>query len=397
MSGNSLTQRFAGLSKFLTIFVVAALVIAAVVMLTSRGGKRYLTVDFPNVNSLYVGSDVRVLGVAVGTVDKIDPHGDYVRVKIGYDSKIKVPNDVKVAIVSPALVGDRFVQLAPAYTGGAVLPNNAKIGINRTAVPLELDQVYSSLDDLATALGPNGANKDGSLSHFIDSSAKQLDGEGAQLNETIKNFSKLSTTLANNKDDLFGSLNEVETFVAMLKKNDSTVRSFNDSTAKVAGVLAGERDDLAGTLKALGLALNDVHTLIAENRTTLRGDVDDLTSISRVLVANEKSLKEAVIAAPTALSNVALTYNSKYGTLDTRADLLKLITGGVADPKLALCAILGQTGAPGTLCNALGGLLDPLTKLSGSLPLPRTAAVSAGKIVPEHVSNSISDMLAVNR
>ncbi len=385
----SYLQRFAGLSKWLTTFVVLALIVAGVLMLSGRGGKRTVTIEFPNVNSLYVGSDVRVLGVAVGTVKTIDPHGEYVTVKVQYDSKVKLPNDVKATIISPSLVGDRFVQLAPAYTGGAVLPDKANIDIKRTAVPLELDKVYSSLDELATALGPNGANKDGAVSHFVDSSANALRGQGAQLNETIKNFAKLSTTLSNNKDDLFGSLSEVETFVAMLKKNDSTVRSFNDSTAQVAGVLAGERDDLAGTLKALGLALNDVGTLIKDNRSTLRTNVDNLTSLSQVIASNEKSLREVITAAPTALSNVAFTYNAKYGTLDTRADLLAVLTGGIQDPQGALCALLGQTGAPGDLCSTLGGALGGAT--AGALP--RTAA--SPTTVPDRVNSSIADMLAV--
>lgn len=396
MTVNSPFQRFAGLSKWLTTFVVAALVVAGVVMLASRGSQRTVTVNFPNVNSLYVGSDVRILGVAVGTVKQIDPQGDYVRVKIAYDGKVKLPNDVKATVISPSLVGDRFVQFAPAYTGGAVLADNATIDIKRTAVPLELDQVYSSLDQLATALGPQGANKNGSLSHFISSNATALKGQGAQLNETIKNFSKLSTTLSNNKDALFGSLSEVETFVAMLKKNDSSVRSFNDSTAKVAGVLAGERTDLAGTLKSLGIALNDVHGLIRDNHSALRSNVSNLTSISQVLAANEKSLREVITAAPTALSNVAFTYNSKYGSLDTRGNLLEVLTGSLKDPKAALCALLGQSGAPGDLCTSLGGILGPLASSGGALPLPRTAVASGSGTAPELVSSSISDMLAVN-
>ncbi len=112
--------------------------------------------------------------------------------------------------MSPSIVGDRFVQLAPAYNGGAVLKDNAFLSIDRSAVPIELDAIYQSLDDLAVALGPKGANKEGALSRFIGDSAKQLDGQGAQLNQTIQNFGKLSTTLSNNKDELFGSLREVE-------------------------------------------------------------------------------------------------------------------------------------------------------------------------------------------
>jgi len=403
-------QRFAGLSKFLTGFVILALIVAAAVMLSTRDDMRYVTVDFKQANSLYKGSDVKILGVAVGRVESMTPKGDVVRVKIAYEGKYKLPTDVKAAIVSPSIVGDRFVQLSPAYNGGAVLPNDAVLGIKRSAVPLELDEIYGSLDDLSVALGPQGANKDGSLSRFIDNQAKSLDGQGEQLNETIKNFSKLSQTLSNNKDELFGSLEEVQTFVAMLKKNDSSVRSFNDSTAEVSTVLEGERDDLAATLKALGLALNDVHSLVKENRSALRGDVDDLTALSQTLADNKQSLEETIKAAPTALSNVALTYNQKYGTLDTRGNLMEAVTGGEEDPK-TVCTLLGLAPAD-QICDELLGTLglnslpldssglgklptDPSAVPKPPVTLPRTAAAS-GSPGSELVHSSIREMLAVN-
>lgn len=396
MSDNQVLKRFAGLSKFLTAFVILALIVAAAIMLTSRDGKRFVTVDFKQANSLYKGSDVKVLGVPVGRVESMTPKGNVVRVRISYDAKYKLPNDVKAAIISPSIVGDRFVQLAPAYNGGAVLRDDAVLDIKRSAVPIELDQIYSSLNDLSVALGPDGANKNGSLSKFIDNSAKSLDGQGEQLHETIKNFSMLSQTLSNNKDALFGSLEEVETFVAMLKKNDSSVRAFNDSTAKVSTVLAGERDDLAATLKALSVALIDVHSLLKENRTALRGDIDDLTSISKVLADNKESLEETIKAAPTALSNVGFTYNAKYGTLDTRGNLLEIVTGGLKDPKLLLCSLLGEAGNPGDVCDTLGGILDTLPLDGLTSQLPRPAAGSGSTPSSELVNNSLQEMLAVN-
>lgn len=396
MSDTQVLQRFAGLSKFLAAFVILALIVAAAIMLSSHDGKRYVTVDFKQANSLYKGSDVKVLGVPVGRVESMTPRGNVVRVRISYDGKYKLPNDVKAAIISPSIVGDRFVQLAPAYNGGAILANNAVLDIKRSAVPVELDQIYSSLNDLSVALGPDGANKNGSLSNFIDNNAKSLDGQGAQLHETIKNFSKLSQTLSNNKEALFGSLDEVETFVAMLKKNDSSVRAFNDSTAKVSTVLAGERDDLAATLKSLSLALIDVHSLLKDNRAALRGNVDNLTLISNVLVNNQKSLEETIKAAPTALSNVAFTYNAKYGTLDTRGNLLETVTGGLKDPRLLLCSLLGEAGNAGDVCNTLGGYLASLPLGGLTSQLPRTAAGSGSTPKSELVNNSLQEMLAVN-
>ena len=39
-----------------------------------------------------------------------------------------IPDDVKAIVVSPSIVGDRYVQLAPAYSGGTVLADNASLG-----------------------------------------------------------------------------------------------------------------------------------------------------------------------------------------------------------------------------------------------------------------------------
>jgi virulence factor Mce-like protein len=389
MSPSGLAQRFAGISKVLTAFVVLALLAAVALVVNNGDGKRYITIDFEQTNSVYKGSDVKILGVPVGQVESLTPRGDVVRAKVSYEGDVRLPNDVKAVVVSPSIVGDRFIQLAPAYDGtGAVLKNNAYIPNDRTAVPVELDQIYQSLDDLSVALGPEGANKEGSLSRLIDGSAAQLDGQGRQLNETIKNFGKLSTTLSNNKDELFGSLREVEEFVSLLKTNDSAVRSFNDSTAKVSTVLAGEREDLEETLKQLSLALVDVNALVKENRGKLRSNVDNIASLAELLAKHEKDLEEITIGAPTALTNVALAYNGTSGSLDTRNDIPELLFGGAADPTGFLCNMLGET--------ITDGICESLSKLLPKAPdLPRAAASSGSAMQPDRVNDSVADMLAV--
>ena len=393
MTTDSIAGRIAGLSKLLTAFVVLALLAVMAIVLMSGDDKLSVTVDFRQANSLYEGSDVKILGVPVGTVESIDPKGESVRVKISYDDKFELPTDVKAAIISPSIVGDRFVQLAPAYTGGATLADNAVLGIDRSSVPLELDEIFQSIDDLAVALGPDGANSEGSLSKLVDANAANLEGQGAQFNETIKNFAKLSKTLSNNKEELFGSVDEIEQFVSMLKENDGAVRSFNDSTAEVASVLEGERDDLAAVLKNLSLALVDVKGLVKENRSALRGNIDDLTELSKTLAKNVGSIETATSAAPTALANLAFTYNEKYGTLDNRADSFKLLFGSFQSPTIFLCSLLGESVDEAGVCGTLAPILDVLP----GVPSPRVAVNSPGNSPAQgHVNGSLQEMLAVN-
>ena len=97
------SSRFAALSKVITVFVVLALLGGLILMFGQRDGEKYMTVDFQQTNSLYRGSDVKILGVPVGRVETITPRGETVRVKLSYRGDIKLPSDVKAVIVSPSV------------------------------------------------------------------------------------------------------------------------------------------------------------------------------------------------------------------------------------------------------------------------------------------------------
>ena len=166
-------------NKILAAAVAVLLLVGAVVVLQGAGsGTRNVTAYFDRTVSLYKGSEVRVMGVNIGTVTAVVPEGDRVRVAMEYDEEYKLPADAKAAIVTPTLTADRFVQVAPAYTGGDVMADNAKIALQETGTPVELDRIYKSLSDLTQALGPNGANKDGSLNTLLSAGTKALSGNG---------------------------------------------------------------------------------------------------------------------------------------------------------------------------------------------------------------------------
>jgi phospholipid/cholesterol/gamma-HCH transport system substrate-binding protein len=346
------------LAKLLVPLVLLALVVAALVAFVFSGAhEKTLTADFPRAVSLYEGSDVRVLGVPVGKVDSVTPSGTQVIVKMHYDASVLLPADAKAVIVSPSIVGDRFVQLTPAYTGGQVLASGARLDQKHTAVPLELDQIYSSLDDLTTALGPNGANKKGALTDLLDTTAANFGGQGKKFHQTIENFSKLSGTLADNKDNLFGSVRELEGFVHTLSRNDHTVRTFNQTLAQVSGVLKGERGDLGASLHNLGIALKQVSGFVRSNRKILGKNITGLDDVTQILVKQRSALAETLRDAPLALNNLALAYNPQAGTLDTRANIGELGHQITSDPSTFLCGILDQANQGGQGCDLIKQLL----------------------------------------
>jgi phospholipid/cholesterol/gamma-HCH transport system substrate-binding protein len=355
--GRALTRLLGGL-------VLAALVSGAY-LLWPTSSTVTVSADFVRAVGLYPGSDVRILGVKVGQVDSVEPQGKSVRVTFHYDGKHRVPAGAKALIVAPSLVSDRYVQLTPVHSSGPTLADGARIGLDRTAVPVELDRVSQSLDDLMVALGPEGANRDGALSRLLETSAANLDGNGAALNTTVHDLSAALSTLSASRQDLFGTVANLQSFTSMLARNNDQVRRLNADLAVVAAQLSEERDNLKGALKHLGIALDEVGGFVKDNRTLLKSDVDGLVGVTNSIAANRQALAETLENAPTALSNLQNAYHPQTGTLDTRNN-----AKGLDDPLLLLCSILtGPTDTGNTkLCDQLRSSLLPLLP---SLPVPR--------------------------
>ncbi|MFG3495628.1 MCE family protein [Streptomyces sp. NPDC047928] len=342
-------------------FLVTVLALALVAGLASALWPRSpepvrVTAYFPRTVGIYPGSDVRVLGVRIGEVTAITPEGDRVRVELEYDGDRKVPADAQAAIINSSVVSDRYLQLLPVYRGGPEMRGGAVIPEHRTAVPVELDRVFDSLRTTADALGPRGANKDGSLSRLLAVSADNLQGQGAKLHQTVEDLSQAVTTLSGGRQDLFGTIRNLQVFTAALAADDDSVRAFNDNLAKVAEQLAGERKDLAAAIAHLATALADVSEFVKNNKKALTADVKGLSKVTRVLVTQRAALREFLDVAPAGLSNLQNAYNPSAGTLDTRSN-----PDHPQDPAALLCSLLRTTGEKAD-CASLRSLFDSLPK-----------------------------------
>lgn len=344
--------------------------------------RKHVTAFFPSAVGLYVGNSVRVLGVDMGTVTAVTPMGNQVKVDMEYDRSIAIPADAQAAIVAPSLVSDRYVQLAPAYTGGKIISDGAQIPLGRTAVPIEVDQLYSSLDKITQSLGPNGVNANGSLSDLLTTLSKNVDGNGQALHDTITKLSQLSSTLSGNKDDLFATVQNLANFSQTLADSDGQVRRFESQLADVSGYLAGERDNLAATVQQLGQTLGMVQDFIDSHHDKLRGNVDKLASVTKVLVDQRSALAEILDVAPVGLSNVYNAYNGSSGTLDARPNFNELTT----PPLVMICNFLQQAKPTEAVVQQLCNTVQPLLNAAGADKFPSLAqtayALQHGQLPP---------------
>ncbi|ONI85030.1 ABC transporter substrate-binding protein [Saccharothrix sp. ALI-22-I] len=327
---------FVALAQGLALVLVATAVVWWIFL---RPSSTRIAAYFTAAVGVYEGSDVRVLGVKVGQVVGVLPDGGAVRVELELDHDVDVPADVRAVVVSPNIVADRYVQLTPVYTGGDKIVSGAVITSVRTAGTVELDELYSSLDTLLTALGPNGANREGALSDLLQTGAANLDGTGGALNESIRQLADAAKTLAGSREDLFGTVDNLQAFTSMLAANDEQVGRLADQLADVSGFFAAERDDLGAALGELASALEQVRGFVHDNRDRVKSSVEDLAVLTGTLVQQQQSLTEMLEVAPVALHNVVNAYDPATGTLNARANLNEFVTD--------LLSVPGQVGVPG--------------------------------------------------
>jgi virulence factor Mce-like protein len=315
--------------------VVALAVVAALLVVTAMGGafwyfvsgrgdQTHFSAMFTESVGVYPGSDVRVLGVAVGTVDDVTPKGTDVEVSMHLNSGISVAADTKAVIISPSLVSDRYVQLTGVYTSGPKLADGTVIPLARTATSVEIDDLTNSVIRLTQALGPNGANRTGAFADLIKVGAANLRGNGKAMRHTIHQLAGAAGTLTDNRRNLFKTVDYLATFTRTLARDDKSLRGLNTSLAAVSGVLARDRQSFALALHDLGQALTTVRRFIDQHRDALTTDVRKLAVITQVLQTERDSLAKALHAAPLAIDNLISAYDPVHNTLTGRGDLNEL-------------------------------------------------------------------------
>ena len=249
---------------------LAVLLVAGVAFVVRQTvyAPKTITAIFPTATAIYPGDEVRVAGVKVGKIDAIDPTGTQTKMMLSVDPDVSVPADAKAVIVAPNLISARYVQLTPAYRNGdgPTMADGAVIGIDRTAIPVEWDEVKTQLTRLATDLGPEKGVDGTSVSRFIDTAANALDGNGEKLRDTLAQLSGVGRILADGSGDIVGIIKNLQIFVTALRDSSTQIVQFQNRLATLTSVLDDSRSDLDGALKNLSVAIVEVKRFVAGSR-----------------------------------------------------------------------------------------------------------------------------------
>ena len=300
---------------YATVIALVAMLVGGVYVLSSQANNRTVVGYFTSAVGLYPGDQVRILGVQVGSIGTIEPRPSDVKITMSVSKDAKVPKDARAVIISPNLVSARFIQLTPAYTGGAVLPDGGSIDLARTAVPVEWDEVKQALTQLAVQLGPTTGSMQGPLVAAINQTADTLDGKGQSFHNALRELSQVAGRLGDSRSDIFGTVKNLQVLVNALSASNEQIVQFAGNVASVSQVLADSSRHLDNTLGTLNQALSDIRGFLHENNSTLIDTVNKLNDFAQTLSDQSDNIEQVLHVAGPGIANFYNIYDPAQGSL----------------------------------------------------------------------------------
>ncbi|NOP99233.1 MULTISPECIES: MCE family protein [Mycolicibacterium] len=298
---------------------VLVLVLVAGSLVIQRGGsgagRTHLVAYFDNSNGIFVGDEVRIVGVPVGRIDRIEPQPLQVKISFWLDDQYKVPADAKAVILAPSLVTSRAIQLTPAYTSGPVMVDHTVIDRDRTAVPVEFDDFRQQLQKLNDALQPTQSDGVSPLGALINTTADNVRGQGGAIRDAIIRLSQVISALGDHSTDLFGTLKNLSLLVSALEGSSEVLTQLNMNLATVTRLVANDPNEVGNAVRDLGDLAGDLAGFVSANRESLGIAADKLASLSQALNESIPDLKDVLHVAPNTLQNFVNIYQPAQGTL----------------------------------------------------------------------------------
>ena len=266
-------------------------------------------VDLPDSGGLFSSASVTYRGVEVGRVGTITLRPDGIRVALNFTSDKHIPESTTAVVGNGSPIGEQFIDLRPATTGGPYLHAGSVIPQSRTSLPTSTEELLVSVDqlvrsvpkrDLRTVVTELGRTFDGTgndLGHLLDSSHQLLASAQANLPQTI-DLLRQGGRVLDTQDSLATSITafsrHLDTFSTALRESDGDLRKVlrNGSPA-------------SKELSALDHSLD----------TTLPVLLGNATSLGKVTSARIPALRQILIIYPYV---VATSYGLFPGNGSTR-------------------------------------------------------------------------------
>jgi len=300
------------LGVFTVVSVLVTGLLAAIMGNIGFGSGTEYQAVFSTASMIEKGDDVRVAGVSVGEVKKVEHYNRnnaVVTFRVKSDLPLTTASRAEVRFLN--LVGDRYLALEEGAAQDAKrLEAGDTIPIDQTSPALDLTTLFNGFKPLFQALTPEQVNE---LSMNL---VQVLQGEGGTIQGLLQKTASLTSTLAD-RDQLIGEV------IDNLNTTLATVDSRSQQVTELVVELKGWLSDLADDRELIGSSLDNISQLTVEVADLLRGarpvlksDIANLRRLATLLnkKQNQQVIKELFDRLPESMTDQTRTgtYGSWY-------------------------------------------------------------------------------------
>jgi virulence factor Mce-like protein len=276
---------------------VIAVLMAALVILTKVGpGYQRISADFIQAAALLPKNPVTVAGIPVGTVTGMRLNGDHVTVDMRVQNNIDIGKDSRAVIMVTTILGSRYLALHPG--GGGPLENNT-IDLDHTEVPYDLQQ---ALQDVAVNYGEVDTDN---LASAIEVLGKQIEGLPPLIPKAMDNLKKLSTVMADRRDQFGSMLKTMDLVTATLRRQQTSIGAMVNQGNELLGEFVMRRAAFHAMMQSLTDLVNVLDDTIVGDRAEVDELLANVNTLSTLMAKNDGMLRGILQSAPLGLRGLA--------------------------------------------------------------------------------------------
>jgi phospholipid/cholesterol/gamma-HCH transport system substrate-binding protein len=286
---------------FALVTMLATTVLGLTIANSQSGDKTTYSARFTDVNGLLTGDEVRIAGVVVGAVDKIQiVDRRLAQVDFSVDSSLRVPASAVAAVLYKNLIGQRFLSLGQgAGATGAVLAAGDTIPVEHTKPPLNLTTLFNGFKPLFTALDPEQVNQ---LSMQI---VQTLQGEGGTVQSLLASTASLTSTIAD-KDQVIGQvIDNLNGVLGTIDQHDQQLDELVVSLQQLVSGLSADRRPIGDAITSIGELTDVTGGFLADARPPLKDDIAALGALSSNLDAAKPTIERFLAFTPYKLNKIS--------------------------------------------------------------------------------------------
>ena len=269
---------------------------------------------FRNASLIQKGDDVRVAGVIVGKVRKVEivqTEKAKVDFTVAKDLPLTTASQVEIRYLN--LVGDRYLAVKQGPEDGPAaepLRPGGTLPESQTKPALDLSALYNGFAPLFNALEPSQVNQ------LALNVVKVLQGEGGTIEGLVRETASLTTTIAN-RDQLVGDVidNLNQTLGTVDAKRSQVVQLVTELRRWVRG-LAEDRVQIGRSVVNISSLTQLLADFLTDGRPLLKRDIAQLRRLAGVLSgdAARKVINQILTNLPEMLEDQTRTgtYGSWY-------------------------------------------------------------------------------------